>query len=397
MHNHYNHSYHTSLKINAMKITNVKLFVLEMDAPSRGFDLIKLQGQRRERWLHRAIQLGDNKAHDFVLKVETDEGVTGICTSPEGSNGLTPSDIPQLKALVLGEDPLKREHLYQKLHQGTRWVYRAPNWFGGFDNCLWDIAGKVAGLPVYSLLGKVRDEIHAYYNTRGETIEDACESAETALDEGFVAVKDHFYHPVEENIRWLTAIRETVGDDIDCMHDPVAIYTYDEAVKVGHALEELGYRWFEEPLPERSHNRLVQLAGALEIPIMATETFMNDTDLCAQYLISGATDLVRQNARSGTTPLMKIAHLAELYGANVELNGPGGLYGLVHAHLLCCIQNTSYYEYFPGGGLDEAGKQIGMLNPALPMNGKLKPPDAPGWGAEWDWDQFNKRVVAIYD
>ena len=63
---------------------------------------------------------------------------------------------------------------------------------------------------------------------------------------------------------------------------------------------------------------------------------MYDTDMCAQYLISGATDLIRQNARHGTTNLIKLAHLAEMHGTNVELNGPGGLYGLVHAHLLCC-------------------------------------------------------------
>ena len=100
--------------------------------------------------------------------METDEGVVGVCTTPgDGHTGLHPGDVPQLQALVVGEDPLKREYLYQKLHQGTRWVYRSPSWFGGFDNCLWDIAGKVAGLPVYSLLGKVRDEVYAYYNTRG--------------------------------------------------------------------------------------------------------------------------------------------------------------------------------------------------------------------------------------
>ncbi|MXZ02165.1 MAG: hypothetical protein F4Y88_00360 [Chloroflexi bacterium] len=332
------------------------------------------------------------------MQLSPDEGVVGVCTTPgDGHTGLHPADVSQLQALVVGEDPLKREYLYQKLHQGTRWVYRSPSWFGGFDNCLWDIAGKVAGMPVYSLLGKVRDEVHAYYNTRGATIEEAVEDAQRALDLGFVAVKDHFYHPVEENIRWLTAIREAVGDEIDCMHDPVAIYTFEEALKVGRALEDLDYRWFEEPLPERSHNLLVRLASALDIPIMATETFMYDTDLCAQYLISGATDLIRQNARHGTTNLMKLAHLAELHGTNVELNGPGGLYGLVHAHLLCCIQNTSYYEFFPGGHLDLDGEQIGLLNPVVPIKGKLSPPDGPGWGAEWDWKQFEKRTVEVVE
>ena len=381
-----------------MKITNVKMSILEMDGEDRYFDLIKLQGQRRERWLHHTVPARSKPRYEYVLHVETDEGVVGVCTTPgDGHTGLHAADVPQLQALVVGEDPLKREYLYQKLHQGTRWVYRSPSWFGGFDNCLWDIAGKVAGLPVYSLLGKVRDEVHAYYNTRGATIEEAVEDAQRALELGFVAVKDHFYHPVDENIRWLTAIREAVGDDVDCMHDPVAIYTYEEAVKVGRALEDLDYRWFEEPLPERSHNLLVRLAATLDIPIMATETFMYDTDLCAQYLISGATDLIRQNARHGTTNLMKLAHLAELHGTNVELNGPGGLYGLVHAHLLCCIQNTSYYEFFPGGHLDLDGRQIGLLNPVVPIDGKLSPPDAPGWGAEWDWKQFEKRTVEVVE
>ena len=381
-----------------MKITNVKLSILEMDGVDPIYDLRRLEGQRRTRWLHTASPTHTRPRYDYVLHVETDEGVTGVCTTPgDGHTGLHPGDVAQLAALTIGEDPLKREYLYQKLHQGTRWVYRSPSWFGGFDNCLWDIAGKVAGLPVYALLGKVRDEIHAYYNTRGDTLVEAIADARTAVELGFVAVKDHFYHPAAENIRWLTAIRQAVGDAIDCMHDPVAIYTYDEAVRVGRALEELGYRWFEEPLPERSHNQLQKLAATLDIPIMATETFMYDTDLCAQYLISGATDLIRQNARHGTTNLMKLAHLAELHGTNVELNGPGGLYGLVHAHLLCSISNTSYYEYFPGGRHDRDGEQLGLQNWCAPIDGKLRPPDAPGWGAEWDWKQFDKRTVEVVE
>ena len=378
-----------------MKITGIKLTILEMDAPAAAYELVKLPGQVRERWLHKAVSApGIAKRNEFVLHVETDEGVTGICTTPgDGPSAIRPEDLPQLGALVVGEDPLKRELLYQKLHQGTRWVYRSPNWFGGFDNCLWDIAGKVADLPVHALVGKVRDEVPAYYNIVGATLEESLESTQTALEAGFPAVKDHFYNAVPKQMRWLTAVRKLVGDDIDLMHDPVAIYTFDEAVKIGRLLETLNYRWFEEPLPERSHNMLVRLAADLDIPIMATETFMYDSDLCAQYLLSGATDLIRQNARHGTTPLMKLAHFAEMQGANVELNGPGGLYGIVHAHLLCCIPNTSYYEYFPHGAHDEAGKQIGLQNPVAPVNGKITAPDGPGWGAEWDWDQFRSRVV----
>lgn len=134
----------------------------------------------------------------------------------------------------------------------------------------------------------------------------------------------------------------------------------------------------------------------LDIPVLATETIMHDVDLCAQWLISGATDLVRVNARGGTTAALKLAHLAELHGTNVELNGPGGLFGLVHAHLLSCIPNTSYYEYFPGGWLDEVGREVGMLNPPVPVAGFLAPPGLPGWGAQWDDDLFKKKTVEVF-
>ena len=69
-------------------------------------------------------------------------------------------------------------------------------------------------------------------------------------------MKDHYYHPYGENICWLTKTRETVGPNVDLMHDCVGAYTFDDAVKVGRALEELDYLWFEEPLPERLQNRL---------------------------------------------------------------------------------------------------------------------------------------------
>ncbi len=103
----------------------------------------------------------------------------------------------------------------------------------------------------------------------------------------------------------------------------------------------------------------------------------------------------RANARHGTTALLKLAHLAELHGAQIELNGPGGLFGLVHAHLVCCLSNTGYYEYFPGGSRDEIGKEIGLLNPPLPQNGMIQPPTSPGWGAEWDWTYFRKHRIAV--
>ena len=150
-----------------------------------------------------------------ALHVETDEGIEGLVaaagTIGDHEGSYLRANLEQLRALVVGEDPLDRERIWQKLHQGTRWVYREPGWFGTLDNCLWDIAGKAAGMPVYQLLGRVRESIPCYINIGGPTMSEAVDCAQEAVDSGFLATKDHFYHDVAENIRWLTAIREAGG------------------------------------------------------------------------------------------------------------------------------------------------------------------------------------------
>ena len=212
---------------------------------------------------------------------------------------------------------------------------------------------------------------------------------------GFPAVKDHFRATGKENIAWFEAARKAVGSDIDLLHDAALCkYSFEEALRVGRALEELEFGWFEESLADRDQTALQRLCAELDIPVVAPETLMHDLELSAVWLISGATDSLRVNARHGTTSLLKLAHLAELHGARVEMNGPGGLFGLVHAHLMCAISNTSYYEYFPDGSRDVMGKEIGLLNPPVPENGHITPPDMPGWGAEWDRAYFEKRRVA---
>ena len=374
-----------------MKITGVEISVFESERGSRTFDLGLLPGMGRDRWIHEGPV--HSPGHFQVMHVMTDDGVEGLCDVPRYTAPMSGDALEQLRRLVVDEDPLYRELLYQKLHTGTRWVYFHPGWAGTFDNCLWDIVGKAAGLPVHAIMGRVRDSAPAYMNIGGPTKELAAEDAVRAVNAGFPAVKDHFYHPVDENIRWLQAVREAIGPDIDAMHDPVAIYSFEQAVRVGHALEELNYRWMEEPLPERHLSKMKALCDTLDIPILAPETMMNDVDLSAQWLIAGATDIVRANARHGTTPVLKLAHLAELHGTSIELNSIGGLGGLVHAHLLVSVPNTTYYEYF-GGEYEQASREFGLTNPIVPSGGRIAPPDGPGWGAEWDLDYFESKRVA---
>ena len=375
-----------------MKITNVRVLNIGVPQKNSIYNLKMLEGMRRDQYTHEVHSTSDGILQ--LMKVETDEGIEGLCTLEGARLGsMNPYTLEQMRHLVIGLDPFNREEIYQKMHRGNRWLYQAPGWQGPLDNCLWDIIGKASELPVWAIMGRVRESLPAYKNIRGETIQLSVEDAIRSVEAGFPAIKDHFYHPPNENIKWFEAIRSAVGPDIDIMHDAVGIYSLEQAIRIGRVLTELDYRWFEEPLPERHHKNMKSLCDAVDIPILAPEMMMDDVDLSAQWLISGATDLIRANARHGTTGIIKLAHLAELHGTTIELNAGGALSGLVHAHLAVSISNTSYYEYFDGSQ-EKSGLDYGITNPPSAENGNISPPDLPGWGAIWDWDKLKSKTLS---
>ena len=378
-----------------MKITDIRLSVFELPTQTPFFNLERETFGTRQVWRSRATRPHSTEYH--VLHVYTDDGIEGVCTVGDARyTTMRHIDLEHLRHLAIGEDPLDRQRLDSKLRTATRHIFTMPGWYGAFDNCLWDIAGKAANKPVHQLIGSTRDSAPAYYNYRGGgTLESAIEDVEFALSRGFKAVKDHLSWPVAQNVYWFGEIRRTCGDDIDIMHDAAgARYDLADAIKAGRALEDHGYLWFEEAIPDRDFNELRILCDELKIPVMALETLMHEPEISKVWLEQGACDLVRGHARHGTTALLELASHAADRGTNVELNGPGGLFGLVHTHLVCAIPNTSYYEYFPGGSRDELGREIGLLNPPIPRNGEVTPPNRPGWGAVWDWQYFNSVRVA---
>ncbi len=377
-----------------MKIAGVSISSFELPTNTAICNMVEVPYGRRRRWQQQKYSNQPDVIH--VLHVLTDEGIEGMCTVGDARyTSMRARDLEHLRALVIGEDPLHRERLDSKLRAATRHMFTLPGWHGAFDNCLWDIAGKAAQLPICDLIGRARSSCPAYYNFDSSRIEHALDDARKAVDMGFSALKDHWSSTAEENVSNARAIRHTFGDT-PLFHDAAsAPYTYEEALYVGRALQELQFEWFEEPLPDRNIDQLQALCSSLDIPILAPETLMHEWELSALWLRLGATDLLRANARHGTTATLKLAHCAQMQDSTIELNGPGGLFGLVHVHLVCAIGNTRYYEYFPGGTRDEIGREIGLLNPPLPANGCVHPPEGSGWGAEWDRAYFEKKRIAL--
>ena len=377
-----------------MKIESIHLSVLDLPGRSSLFSLARSREDGRFYW--RSQTLGPAETEIHVLHVRTTEGIEGVCTVGDARySTLRPMELEYMRTLAVGWEVLDKRGLRDLLHHATRTAFLAPGWFGALDNCLWDIHGKAEGRPVHELMGTARSCCEAYYNIRSGDLDTALADAAYAAGEGFVALKDHFAQPWRRNCDWLRRLRQAVGGSIDLMHDAAGCqYTLDEALAVGKVLEEAGFRWFEEPLPDRFLVELQSLCASLSIPVLALETLMHDMDLCKAWLQVGATDLVRANARIGATSLLDIAKFAARHNTLVELNGPGGLFGLVHAHMVCAIPNTSRYEYFPDGSRDELGREIGLLNPSVPVAGVVKPPAGPGWGAEWDWQRFRAKTAA---
>ena len=375
-----------------MKITDVKVTVVELPGSGSVLQIVPVPDRRRLRYTHQRIATAGQN-HELFLRVLTDEGIEGVCTA--SSPGMTRDRLELLKTQVVGADPLKREELWQRLHHGTRWVYQTPGWYGNFDNCLWDIAGKAAGLPVCRLLGQVRDRIRAYH-----TGDDGDGTTQTYLrlfdrirDEwGITAYKFHNYQGAAQNIRLFRELRDGVHDSVDLANDPVCSYSLREAMEVGHVMEALGFLWLEEPFYEQELHQYQALCAELKtMPVMATEMLMHDITICAEWLMAGATDLVRVNARHGATGVVKLAHMAELHGTNVEMNGIGGLGGHVHVQLQCAIANTELFEHFTYPAA--RAKESGIVNAPDAIDGHLSPSMLPGWGAEIDWAYVQGKTV----
>ena len=384
-----------------MKITDIKLITLELPeggGPERIPQLVQVPGLHRIQYRagvnpeREPILTAPAKPREHVVEVRTDEGITGRVPA----STMDAYHVDLVRSMAIGEDPLHRERLYQMFHKGTRWVYQKPGWFGDFDNCLWDIAGKAAGLPLHALIGRVRDRFPCYLTGGDMDRNGYFEHIDAAREMGIGAYKFHTYKGGKADIPLFEEVREAVGPDFDLINDPVCSYDLREAVEVGRVMEELGFVWLEEPFHEQKMHRYQELCGALEMPVMANEMLMHDIGISTQWLMHGATDLLRANARHGTTLVLKMAHFAELYDTTIEMNAAGGVYGHIHATLGCCIDNTSYYEYmsYAPDTLRKQGEQWGMVNAPVIEDGHLAPTDLPGWGAEWDEERFQSLIVA---
>ncbi|MDP6180159.1 MAG: enolase C-terminal domain-like protein [Desulfatiglandales bacterium] len=336
-----------------------------------------------------------------VITIMTDEGVEGISC---GKIGMALAQyLINFKPLILGENPLYIERIWQKLLASDRiFMYPQPA-LGAIDMALWDISGKVANLPIYQMLGAYRDNIKAYYSFKCDTLEAYVEGALESKAKGFIAYKHkplprkpESKNTIEGDIELCRAVRDVVGKEMILMFDPIGIYRYEEALRVGRELDKLNYYWYEEPIPDQNILELITLSNKLDTPIAGLEAYPASLQTITQYLISGAVKMVRSNAlnQGGITELKKIAALTEAFGLNFEITTSANpIANVANLHVSCAIKNCEFFEWWvPTKQLWDFGVVKESLN--VDNQGNVHAPQGPGLGLELDWDYIDDHTVA---
>jgi L-alanine-DL-glutamate epimerase-like enolase superfamily enzyme len=306
-----------------------------------------------------------------LLRVLTDEGVEGVALT---RRGVILEDIVErrLRGELVGQDPLQREWLWHRIWELDR-IEEMPIYVLGLvDIALWDLAGKMLGVPTYQLLGGFRTKIPAYASTvTFSSVAEYLEVADQCLELGYRAIKLHAWGDARRDAELAQSLRGHVGSGVDLMYDGSAGFDLPDAVYLGRALSEAGYLWYEEPIREFSITSYRWLAERVEVPLLVAETSDGAHMNTADFIASGCASFVRTSTalKGGFTGAMRIAHTADSFRLRAEVHGGG----LPNVHLCMAISNTTYYE------------SLVYTNPVVredlvDSHGMVQAPVAPGTG-----------------
>jgi L-alanine-DL-glutamate epimerase-like enolase superfamily enzyme len=332
-----------------------------------------------------------------LLTVRTDEGVEGNAFLGSSSRSAAmdgASLVKFLKPLVMGQDPLERERLWQAMWQRNRsTTLRA---IGAVDVALWDIAGKVAGLPISRLLGAYRETAPAYASSAVLPSKEAyAEEAAAYKAAGWKAYKIHPPTDPAVDIQICEAVRRAVGDDYTVMLDSTWAYQYPEALRVGRVAEALSFHWYEDPLADDDLYNYVKLKQQLKIPILATEYAPGGFTALAPWITAQATDYLRcyVAVKGGITPIVKSAHQAEGFHMNFEIHhGGNSLNNVAHLHVTMAIRNCEFFEVL----LPSAAQKYGLVEDIeIDAQGLVRAPSGPGLGARIDFELITRQKTAV--
>lgn len=340
-----------------------------------------------------------SKRDELIVRVHTDEGISGIGSSYHGH---TPHAVrslidTKLGPLVTGQNPLQIQSLWEKMFFGSIHLGSAAiQAMAGIDIALWDILGKVANQPVYRLLGggdgaEGRGPLLPSYigcQTLGikSDLDALVDEARSYVNQGFKAVKVRGGAGVRLDLAAVEAVRGGVGDAIDIMIDTNARYSWPEAVRLAKELARFNTFWLEDPFDftvayHREETGRLRAMGLTPIASGGNVfTRFDFKDLAAKGGVDYLTpDVVKSG---GISEAMKIAALASAHNIIIATHTYNGLTQIANLHFAAAIPAhiRGHVEWDPG---KHNVFRDQLVEPAVRVqDGLLEVPNGPGLGVE---------------
>lgn len=353
-----------------------------------------------------------------VITSEPDLYGLGCATYTQRFHAVHAALEKHLKPFAIGRDVSRIEEMWQMAMVNGYWR-NGPvinNAISGIDQALWDIKGKMAGMPVYQLLGgKVREGAHVYVHADGNSEEQVVDNIRAFQEQGYryfrvqkglyggVAEKmvkpegapdGAYYDPkayMRDTINLLDHVRTELGDEIELLHDVHERLTPIDAVRFAKELERFNLFFLEDVLPPEQIAWFKHIRQQCATPIAVGELFNNPHEwqmLISERLIDFARMHISQ--MGGLTPARKVTALAEQFGVRTAWHGPSDTSPVGHAanlHLDLWAPNFGIQEWYCPKQLDYD------IFPGLPevRNGYLYANDKPGLGID-----INEELAAKY-
>ncbi|HYC49339.1 MAG TPA: mandelate racemase/muconate lactonizing enzyme family protein [Burkholderiales bacterium] len=350
----------------------------------------------------------------LLVEVQTDQGITGYGEIKGSPMKAIAEWVARFGDVIQGADPLAHEIIWNRLFNLTvprpRAMYggdafppvprparpQVMSAIGGIDLALWDIKGKAAGMPVYSLLGGGRRPIFTYstggYYPRDATIDTAVKEMVSFVEKGYRAVKlKTGGFSVDEEIQRVAAVRDAIGPGIGLMIDNNAAFGLNDAVRFSRGIERYDITWFEEPLHWYLQPKdYAQLAAETRIPLSHGEREIHRFTV-RDFIEFGAIKYLQFDSTraAGFTEAIRVAQLAEQHGVLVVPHHSPEL----HGHLVVAMPEVGYcVESHASPNRDPLRHHLYRHDVAF-RDGYLHLGEKPGWGIEIDWKAVERFRV----
>jgi L-alanine-DL-glutamate epimerase-like enolase superfamily enzyme len=334
---------------------------------------------------------GNNKRKVLYLKLYADNGTIGLYGPIDNEAAMLVDRF--FKRNLIGQDPLAGEAFWDKMFRASRHS-RGSHYImalSAVDNALWDLRGRLFGLPVYRLLGGSRKKVRAYASCLGFSQEPSALQAKARelKREGyrhqkwFVRDRGPSYGPegVEADAKVVRLLREAVGGDVDLMFDAFWKWDLNYALAWSRRVEQHNPRWIEEPFQTANLDAFIEFSRETSIPVATGEHFYGRWDV-HRFLEADAIMVVQADPEwcGGVSELVKMCTLASVHGVNVIPHGHS-IHAAMHVvasqpEEICPLveylirKMSNYYDF--------------EMHQPKPVDGMLELPDRPGFGIELD-------------